>query len=82
MHIPTATPQLVCKAGLLGVGLDGADGHSRITRGDDFVLVGGSEDTHKELQETVARFQQELDRRGKTLLDLTDAELAEIAEQL
>ncbi len=82
MHIPTATRQPVRKAGLLGVGLDGADGHSRITRGDDFLLVGGSEDTHKELQETVARFQQELDRRGKTLLDLTDAELAEIAEQL
>jgi len=82
MHSPTATPQLVRKAGFLGVGLDGSDGHSRITRGDDFLLLGGSEDTHKELQDAVARFHQELSRRGKTLLDLTEAELVEIAEQL
>ncbi len=28
---------------LLGVGLDNRDGHQRITRGDNFCLVGGSE---------------------------------------
>ena len=49
---------------LLGVGLDGAglgpessDGQTRVTRGDDYVLMGGSETTHAGLQhmaETVA----------------------------
>lgn len=28
---------------LLGLGLDGKDGHRRITKGDNFCLVGGSE---------------------------------------
>jgi len=30
-------------AGLLGVGLDNADGHKRITTGERFAIVGGSE---------------------------------------
>ena len=34
------------KAWLLGLGLDGKDGHTRITTGENFKLVGGSEETH------------------------------------
>ena len=30
------------KAWLLGLGLDGKDGHTRITTGENFKLVGGS----------------------------------------
>ena len=40
-------------SGLLGVGLDATDGHKRITRGEKFVLVGGSEETHGRMTETV-----------------------------
>ena len=36
-------PQLV---GFLGVGLDNADGHDRITRSEHFVLLGGAAETH------------------------------------
>ena len=39
------------KPGLLGVGLDNEDGHVRVTRGDNFHLVGGSRDTHESMQE-------------------------------
>ena len=35
---------------LLGVGLDG-DGERRITKGRDFLLVGGSPDTHELMTE-------------------------------
>jgi hypothetical protein len=72
----------VRKAGILGIGLDGADGHTYITRGDDFLLMGGSESTHESLRSAVAKFNQELALRGKTLLDLTEAELDEIAASL
>ena len=41
--------------GLLGVGLDGDDGHSRVTRGRDFYLVGGSEETHERRQDLIIR---------------------------
>ena len=76
------TPQLVRKAGILGIGLDSSDGHTHITRGDDFLLVGGSETTHEVMREKVKRFQAELNLRSKTLYDLTEAELNEIAGQL
>jgi hypothetical protein len=54
--------------GFLGVGLDGTDGHKRITQSDHFVLVGGSEETHEKMQETVIRFDENLRRRGKRSL--------------
>ncbi len=82
MDRPTGTPQLVRKAGILGIGLDDGGGHTYITRGDDFLLVGGSEDTHDIMKAKVDRFQQELALRGRTLFDLTASELNEIAQQL
>ena len=36
---------------LLGLGFDGKDGHKRYTKGDDFVLMGGSEETHEKMTE-------------------------------
>jgi hypothetical protein len=56
---------------LLGVGLDGDDGHKRVTRGRDFVLVGGSQETHEALQERAIKVNEELDRRGMRLADVT-----------
>jgi len=65
--------------GLLGVGLDNDDGHQRITRSDSFLLVGGSAETHDRMQETAIRFEEALERRGKTL---AEAELAEVVDLL
>lgn len=53
--------------GFLGVGLDNRDEHQRISRADHFVLVGGSAETHEQMQDTAIRFNEELKRRGKTL---------------
>jgi len=70
------------KALFLGVGLDGADGHRRITRARDALLVGGSKETHERMQETTVRLNQELDRRGIRLADVRCAdELREIAQK-
>jgi hypothetical protein len=67
---------------LLGVGLDGDDGHRRVTRGRDFVLVGGSRDTHEELQERAIKVNEELDRRGKRLADVSSRdEMRDIVER-
>lgn len=54
---------------LLGVGLDG-DGEKRITKGRDFLLLGGSKDTHEAMTEHAVRVDEELERRGKRLADL------------
>ncbi len=45
----------VVKARILGVGLDNEDGHTRLTRGDNFTLYGGSEETHGRMQETAVK---------------------------
>jgi hypothetical protein len=64
--------------GLLGIGLDGSDGHQRITRAEDVLLVGGSEETHEQMQETVIRVGEALERKGKRLRDASGPELADL----
>ena len=53
--------------GLLGVALDNTDGHKRITRSDEFLLVGGSQETHENMQDIAIRFSDSLKKKGKRL---------------
>ena len=82
MDRTTGTVQRVRKAGIIGIGLDSGDGHTHITHGDDFFLLGGSEATHELMRAKVAQFEQALADRGQSLYDLTRDELDEIAAQL
>ncbi len=70
------------KAMLLGVGLDNKDGHTRITSGENFKLVGGSAETHGVMQEKAVKMNEHLKRRGKKLDDITHEEFHEIADKL
>ena len=63
---------------LLGLGLDGQDKHKRITRGEGFNLVGGSEDTHERMVETVIKTSEDLSRRGRTIADAHPEQLADL----
>jgi hypothetical protein len=54
-------------ARVVGVGLDASDGHQRITRTEEMVLVGGSAETHERMQETAIRFAEELEKTGRPL---------------
>jgi hypothetical protein len=65
---------------LLGVGLD-SDGHVRATRGEDFVLVGGSEETHGKMQERVERFRETLGKMGTDLQHASKEQMEEAAEE-
>ena len=67
--------------GILGVGLDNEDGHKRITTGDKFVLVGGSQETHEVMTETMMKTFEELKRRDKALETVDQRELAEIIDR-
>ena len=66
---------------LLGLGLDGKDGHRRITKGDNFCLVGGSEETHEKMTETVVKFNEKLSRHGKTLGELSGDEFTDMIRE-
>jgi hypothetical protein len=67
---------------LLGLGLDNQDRHVRLTKGDEFLLVGGSQDTHERMQETAVRFTEELSKRGQRITDLSAEEFADIARHV
>ena len=69
-------------AALLGVGLDNDDGHTRITRGKNFFLCGGSQDTHAVMQETAIKINEHLDTRGKRLEDVSVGELKDICHEV
>jgi hypothetical protein len=69
------------KAHLLGIGLDNDDGHKRITRADDFSLVGGSAETHERMTETAVKTMEELRSRGKSIHNVEVGELTEILQK-
>jgi len=65
--------------GLIGVGLDNQDGHNRVTQGEEFLLVGGSEETHENMQDVAIHVIESLKNKGKRL---QDAEIQEVIELL
>jgi|tagenome__1003787_1003787.scaffolds.fasta_scaffold17891288_1 hypothetical protein len=65
-------------AGLLGLAFDADDGHKRITRGKNFLLAGGSDETHGMMRETIVKVNEELDARGLDLADVTPDELRDL----
>jgi len=69
------------KAVMLGVGLD-SDGHKRVTKGDNFALVGGSADTHERMTETAIKINEKLKSRGKQLENVSHDEFDDIAHEV
>ena len=66
---------------ILGVGLDAKDGHKRITQAERFSIVGGSEETHNKMSETVIKTFETLSRRGKNIDEVDKSELVEIIRE-
>ena len=67
--------------GFLGVGLDNKDGHKRVTQSEMFLLVGGSEETHEQMQDTAIRFEESLRQRGKRLEETSADEAADLLRE-
>lgn len=67
---------------LLGLGLDNKDDHVRITKGKNFRLYGGSEETHDSMQEKAIKLNEQLDKRHKTLDNINEGEFRDIAKKV
>jgi len=67
---------------LLGMGFDNKDGHVRVTKGKNFALLGGSEKTHVEMQEKAIKLNEHLDKRRKTLDNISEKEFFDIANDI
>jgi hypothetical protein len=66
---------------MLGVGLD-SDGHKRITTGENFALVGGSQETHEVMTEKTIKINEKLKSRGKQLETVSREEFDDIAHEV
>jgi hypothetical protein len=69
------------KAVMLGLGLD-SDGHKRLTTGPNFVLLGGTEETHEVMTEKVVKINEKLTAKGKQLEDVSREEFDDIAHDV
>lgn len=67
---------------LLGLGFDCKDGIWRVTRGKNFHLYGGSEETHDEMQEKAIKMNEHLEKKKKTLDTVSMEEFMEIADRI
>ncbi|MCK5844047.1 MAG: hypothetical protein KAG97_05015 [Victivallales bacterium] len=66
------------KAMLFGVGFDAKDEHTRMTKGENFRLIGGSEETHERMTETAIKVNEKLDTKGKALEEVSKDEFTDI----
>ena len=69
------------KAVLLGLGLD-SDGHKRLTTGTNYVLVGGTEETHEQMTEKAIKINEKLAAKGKQLEEVSREEFDDIAKEV
>lgn len=67
---------------LVGLGLDNADGHVRVTKGENFRILGGSKDTHAQMQEQAIKFNEKLDERGRRLEEVSRQEFIDLAQEV
>ena len=79
MKAANQPPKAAC---LLGVAFDASDGQTRLTRGKNFALVGGSEQTHAVMRETAVKINEHVDRAGKRLEDVSIRELRDICQEV
>ncbi len=66
---------------MLGLGLD-SDGHKRVTAGSNFMLLGGSKETHEVMTEKAIKINEKLAAKGKSLEDVSHEEFDEIAQSV
>jgi len=67
------------KRELLGLGMNQEDSHTRITKGDNFCVHGGSDSTHSSMRSKIMRFNKLLQAQGTDLDAATDEQLHEVA---
>ncbi len=70
------------RAQMVGLGFDNEDGHVRITRGSNFHIYLGSEETHERMFETCTKINERLDKQGRSLNDLSRREFLDLVSDV
>tara|TARA_B100000282_G_C31367276_1_gene325028 strand:- start:66 stop:329 length:264 start_codon:yes stop_codon:yes gene_type:complete len=77
--LPIKDPKVM--AHLFGLGLDCTDGHKRITQAEKFSILGGSENTHDKMTETLFKTFEDLSLKGKTLESASMEEITDLIQK-
>jgi hypothetical protein len=67
---------------LLGVGFDAEDGHIRITKGENYDVLMGSDESHEYIQQLIRKIENELRIRRMRLDELTPEEFEELIKSI
>ena len=78
-NFPIKDPKVM--AHLFGLGLDCTDGHKRITQADKFSILGGSENTHDKMTETLFKTFEDLSIKGKSIEDVSMEEISDLIQK-
>jgi hypothetical protein len=78
-NLPIKDPKVM--AHLFGLGLDCTDGHKRITQADKFSILGGSENTHDKMTETLFKTFEDLSIKGKSIEDVSMEEISDLIQK-
>jgi len=78
-NLPYQDPKVM--AHLFGLGLDCTDGHKRITQADKFSILGGSQNTHDKMTETLFKTFEDLSLKGKSIENATMDEISDFIQK-
>lgn len=67
---------------IIGLGNETGDGHVRVTQGEGFRVLLGSEHSHDAMSEICARIAAQLKAEGRVLEDLTEEEFIELLARI
>jgi len=68
--------------GLLGVGFDHEDGHTRITQAENYQVIMGSGESHQALRELCSTIDQRIKESGRELSDYTPEEFMKVMQEI
>ncbi len=68
--------------GVLGLGMESKDGHVRISQGDHFKIIMGSESAHDAMLKLCIEINKALEVEGRSLEDLSREEFIALLRQI
>lgn len=66
---------------LLGVGFDSDDGHVRITKGENYDVFMGSDESHEYIRQLICKIEDALKQKNLSLDDLSPEEFSDFVKK-
>ena len=65
-----------------GVGFDTEDDHVRITKGEKYDVLMGSDESHEYIRELIQKIESQLENQGLALDEITPEQLSEFVQAI